>query len=69
MTKSAESILSINQPMTSSLGTMSNNYLEQRIKGILHLLPPKVPKKVPKLACFVLYLKIISIFLKNNICI
>ena len=23
----------------------------------------------PKLACFVLYLKIINIFLKNNICI
>ena len=27
------------------------------------------PQKAPKLACFVLYLKIIDIFLKNNICI
>ena len=35
------------------------------IKGVLHLLP----QKAPKLACFVLYLKIIQIFLKNNICI
>ena len=35
------------------------------IKGVLHLLP----QKVPKLACFVLYLKNINIFLKNNICI
>ena len=26
-------------------------------------------KKDPKLACFVLYLKIINIFLKNNVCI
>ena len=26
------------------------------------------PKKTPKLACFVLYLKIINVFLKNNIC-
>ena len=31
--------------------------------GVLHLLP----QKAPKLACFVLYLKIINIFLKNNI--
>ena len=37
------------------------------IKGVLHLL--HVPQKAPKLACFVLYLKIIYIFLKNNICI
>ena len=37
----------------------------QTLKGVLHLLPPKAPK----LACFVLYLKIINIFLKNNICI
>ena len=29
-------------------------------KGVLHLLPPK-------LACFVLFLKIITIFSKNNI--
>ena len=34
-------------------------------KGVLHLLP----QKAPNLACFVLYLKIINIFLKNNICI
>ena len=32
------------------------------IKGVPHLLP----QKAPKLACFVLYLKIINIFLKNN---
>ena len=30
---------------------------------VLHLLP----QKAPKLACFVLYLEIINIFLKNNI--
>ena len=35
------------------------------IKGVLHLLP----QKAPKLACFVFYLEIINIFLKNNICI
>ena len=35
------------------------------VKGVLHLLP----QKAPKLACFVFYLKIINIFLKNNICI
>ena len=34
-------------------------------RWVLHLLP----QKAPKLACFVLYLKIINIFLKNNICI
>ena len=34
-------------------------------KGVLHLLP----QKTPKLACFVLYRKIINIFLKNNISI
>ena len=33
------------------------------IKGVLH------PQKAPKFARFVLYLKIINIFLKNNICI
>ena len=33
------------------------------LKGVLHLLP----QKAPKLACFVRYLKIINIFLKNNI--
>ena len=33
------------------------------IKGVLHLLP----QKAPKLTCFVLYLKIISMFLKNNV--
>ena len=32
------------------------------IKGVLHLLP----HKAPKLAYFVLYLKNINIFLKNN---
>ena len=34
------------------------------IKGLLHLLP----QKAPKLACFVLYLQITDIFLKNDIC-
>ena len=33
-------------------------------KGVLHLLP----QKAPKLAYFVLYLKIVNIFLKNSIC-
>ena len=33
------------------------------LKGVLHLLP----QKTPKLACFVLYLKIINIFLNNVI--
>ena len=33
------------------------------LKGVLHLLP----QKALKLACFVLYLKIINIVLKNNI--
>ena len=35
------------------------------LKEVLHLLP----QKAQKLACFVLYLKIINIFLKNNRCI
>ena len=35
------------------------------IKGVLHLLP----QKAPKLACFVLHLKMINIFLKNDKCI
>ena len=35
------------------------------LKGVLHLLP----QKAQKLASFVLFLKIINIFLKNNICI
>ena len=35
------------------------------LKGIMRLLL----QKAPKLACFTLYLKIINIFLKNNICI
>ena len=30
----------------------------ETLKGVLHLLP----QKAPKLACFVLYLKIINIF-------
>ena len=34
-------------------------------KGVVH----RLPQKAPKLACFVLYLKIINIFLKNDICI
>ena len=33
------------------------------LKGVLHLLP----QKAQKLACSALYLKIINIFLKNNI--
>ena len=40
-------------------------YLYQDLKGVLNLLP----QKAPKLACFVLYLKIITIFLQNNKCI
>ena len=36
-----------------------------RLKGVLH----RLPQNAPKLACFVLYLKLINIFLKNNICI
>ena len=40
---------------------MKNLYV---VKGVLHLLP----QKAPKLACFVLCLKIINIFLKNDIC-
>ena len=35
------------------------------IKGVLHLLP----QKASKWTCFVLYLKIINIFLKNNVCL
>ena len=35
------------------------------LKGVLHLLP----QKAPILACFVLYLKIPNIFVKNNMCI
>ena len=37
----------------------------KHINGELHFLP----QKAPKLACFVLYLKIINILLKNNTCI
>ena len=33
------------------------------LKGVLHILP----LRAPKLACFVLYLKITNIFLKNSI--
>ena len=39
--------------------------MDKPVKEVLHLLP----KKAPKLACFVLHLKIINIYLKNNICI
>ena len=35
------------------------------LKGVLHLLP----QIAPKLTCSVLYLKIINIFLKHNVCI
>ena len=34
-----------------------------KVKGVLHLLP----QKAKKLACSELYLKIIKIFLRNNI--
>ena len=37
--------------------------MQYLLKGELHLLP----KKAQKLACFVLYLKIINIFLKKII--
>ena len=37
--------------------------LLKTFKGVLHLLP----QTAQKLACFVLNLKIINIFLKNNI--
>ena len=43
----------------------TKSLLPEYFKGVLHLLP----QKAPKLACFVLYLKIINIFWKNNICI
>ena len=46
------------------MGTTLQLNLIQYFKVVLHLLP----QKAPKLACFVLYLKIINIFLKNNIC-
>ena len=45
-----------------------NDYVvdhEMPLKGVLHLLP----QNAPKLACFVLYLKIINTCLKNNISI
>ena len=41
--------------------TQNVNILNLPPKGVLHL------PKAPKLACFVLYLKIINIFLKNKI--
>ena len=47
------------------LGVKQQYYFVYAFKGALHLLP----QNAPKLACFVLYLKIINIFLKNNICI
>ena len=34
------------------------NGKQKQVKGVLHLLP----QKAPKLACFVLYLKIVNIF-------
>ena len=40
-------------------------FYKHAIKGVLHLLP----QKAPKLACFVLYFKIINIVLKNDTCI
>ena len=55
--------------LTISLVYRTQEYLHINphgtVRGVLHLLP----QKAPKLACFVLYLKIIDIFLKNNICI
>ena len=39
------------------------SFLFYTLKGVLHRSP------TPKLACFVLYLKIINTFLKNNVCI
>ena len=39
--------------------------MQLSVKGVLHLLP----QKAPKLACFVLCLKIINILLRNNVCI
>ena len=44
---------------------LNANVAVNNIKRVLH----RLPQKAPKLACFVLYLKIIHIFLKNNICI
>ena len=40
-------------------------FLISNAEGVLYLLP----QKAPNLACFVLYLKIINIFVKNDICI
>ena len=53
---------------SSSGFTCKNEKKKQKqkyIKGVLHLLP----QKAPKLACFMLHLKIINIFLINNLSI
>ena len=47
------------------LGTFIKEIMLQSVKVALYLLP----QKAPKLACFVLNLKIIKIFLRNDICI
>ena len=39
-----------------------SKHVSEDLKGVLRLLP----QRALKLACFVLYLKIINIFLKNN---
>ena len=46
-----------------NIRSLSKNF--DSLNGVLHLLT----QRAPKLACFVLYLKIINIFLKTNICI
>ena len=42
---------------------VNNNNMSNNVKGVLHFLP----QKALKLACFVLYLKFIKMFLKNDI--
>ena len=68
-------IRSISFPLGDYIKSCSISILPNRalsvtsslLKGLLSV--TLTPKKAPKLACFVLYLKIIDIFLKNNICI
>ena len=52
-------------PMYKGCVTIQVRLALLKFKGVLHLLPPKTWK----LACFVFCLKIINIFLKNDICI
>ena len=54
-----------NHPNHISITSQTDFLFLCDIKGVLHLLP----QKAPKLACFVLYLKIINTFLKHDICI